>query len=287
MSTNPIDFGKTVVQFIQNNKILCVCTLGLAIVGFAVKELANRMFSHIIKPEGTTTKIDQKSVDVLKNLEKIDKPSSEFPEVKVKVISGNGIEVDQVKPDVIQKKSQKELREETVNTAQEITESEGTVFDTLLKFKNLLKTAIPYLDPNLVKILQNQILEYVVNMITELKDKDIHNTVDVWLTNLKRDSEIGSNYNGLINTLRALIKCISEIPIVQKKIENIFYDDSYSTLDAKINAIHAIDRDFQNKLKQYGITESRVDIIQKVFSSHQLWVKSQIQVLQQAQKERV
>lgn len=58
-------FSNEVKNFIQNNKLLCVFTLGLAIVGYSIGNLAGRSVTWLRQFFGTTKKVDDLTKPIL------------------------------------------------------------------------------------------------------------------------------------------------------------------------------------------------------------------------------
>lgn len=59
MTIQPTSFTEDVQNFVSNYKLLCVLTLGLAVVGYSLGNLAGRVVAWIRTPSGTTKKADE------------------------------------------------------------------------------------------------------------------------------------------------------------------------------------------------------------------------------------
>lgn len=63
--TAKVIFSSEIKSFIKNHKLLCICTLGLAVVGFSLGKLAGRLVTSIQECLGTTKKVKRVADPIL------------------------------------------------------------------------------------------------------------------------------------------------------------------------------------------------------------------------------
>lgn len=102
MSSVNSHFIGEIKSFVHNHKMLCVLTLGLAVVGYVVGKLAGRTVSWIAKSFGSTEKTDQIGRRIISSFNEVFDPVPQRPEIEkfIEELKGQkGVEIKGNKDD--------------------------------------------------------------------------------------------------------------------------------------------------------------------------------------------